>query len=245
MSGIDGLYITFCRCNDPAREPVWDEWFDTVRLPQLMHTGGWARATRWRLTVPVASSTDLGFSHMTVLEMDGPDALEKIQRAASSAFVPGLLHSHHAALGALALRPVGRWADTPPLAADAQSLLFISGRCTDPARDAEWNRWYDDVHIPDVLSTGGYHAATRWRLLDPHPAQANDYAIYQSRLQADEAYRTMAEGIPPLYAQGRRHPLHTAGIRFTLEPAGRYGAAGLPRGQALLVKDPSQGGVMQ
>ena len=227
MPGVAGLYVTFCRCNDPARERAWDEWFDAVRLPHLVHAGGWARATRWRLTVPVSSSTDLGFTHMTILEMDGPDALGGMQRAVSSAFTPGLLHPHHAAMGALALRPIGRWSDTPPSGAEAKSLLFISGRCTDLARDAEWNRWYDDVHIPDVLSTGGYHAATRWRLLDSHPSQANDYAIYESRLPAEEAYRMMAAGIPPLYAQGHRHPQHTAGIRFTLEPAGRYGAAGL------------------
>lgn len=232
MPGVPGLSITFCRCNDLAHEQSWDAWCDDVRLPALLATGGCTRATRWRLAVPASGSTDLGFTHITILEMEGRDAPEEIQRAAPSVVPSYLQHPHHAAMYTLALRPIGRWADTPAPSAGAASLLFISGRCTDPARDAEWNRWYDDVHIPDVLGTGGYQAATRWRSLDPHPAQANDYAIYESRLEAEEAYRTMSAGIPSLYAQGHRYPLHTAGIRFTLEPAGRYGAAGLQRGQA-------------
>ena len=31
--------------------------------------------------------------------------------------------------------------------------------CSDPSREEEFNRWYDDIHLPDVLSTGLYHAA--------------------------------------------------------------------------------------
>src|SRR5256885_212776 len=32
-----------------------------------------------------------------------------------------------------------------------RSIWIVKIRCTDPAREAEFNRWYDDVHVPDVL----------------------------------------------------------------------------------------------
>jgi hypothetical protein len=32
-----------------------------------------------------------------------------------------------------------------------RSILLVATRCTDPAQEADFNRWYDTVHVPDVL----------------------------------------------------------------------------------------------
>src|SRR5262245_6967827 len=40
-------------------------------------------------------------------------------------------------------------------------LMMVATRCTDPARESDFNRWYDDIDIPDVLEVPGYRRARR------------------------------------------------------------------------------------
>ena len=44
-----------------------------------------------------------------------------------------------------------------------QWLMLVMTENTDPARDAEFNDWYDHVDIPDVLQVPGYRRARRGR----------------------------------------------------------------------------------
>lgn len=46
----------------------------------------------------------------------------------------------------------------------AKSLLLVKTRCTDPARADEFNHWYDEIHIPDILAGDHVVAAQRFRL---------------------------------------------------------------------------------
>lgn len=43
----------------------------------------------------------------------------------------------------------------------------------DPDRDEEFNRWYDEVHVPEVVACEGIHAA--WRLRSDDPEQSPRY----------------------------------------------------------------------
>lgn len=44
--------------------------------------------------------------------------------------------------------------------------LLVLTNCT-PGSDAEFNRWYSEVHIPDVLKVPGFTGAIRARLSPP------------------------------------------------------------------------------
>ena len=44
-----------------------------------------------------------------------------------------------------------------------QWLMMVMTENTDPARDADFNDWYDNVDIPDVLQVPGYRRARRGR----------------------------------------------------------------------------------
>jgi hypothetical protein len=50
------------------------------------------------------------------------------------------------------------------MAADAQNLLLVR---TDIAREqeADFNRWYTDVHLPEIVGVPGVRAGRRYRLL--------------------------------------------------------------------------------
>lgn len=57
-------------------------------------------------------------------------------------------------------------------------LLMVRTVNTDGAREAEFNRWYDETDVPDVLKVPGFERARRGLLLftDPAPADSVDRA---------------------------------------------------------------------
>ena len=77
-----------------------------------------------------------------------------------------------------------------PGAAEAPDdwLMLVKTRNLDPSREAEFNRWYDEIDIPDVLQVPGYMRARRGARLASHlpSARATDageayVAIYDIR----------------------------------------------------------------
>ena len=68
----------------------------------------------------------------------------------------------------------------------AKALFLVYSGPADAAREAEYNEWYDDVHVPDMLGVPGIVACTRYRLAatqvrDP-AAPAPYLAIYEVEL---------------------------------------------------------------
>jgi hypothetical protein len=54
---------------------------------------------------------------------------------------------------------------------------MVTSRCKDPAREEEFNKWYDEVHLPDILSTPQFVAAQRYKLAGP-PSKSEPEATY-------------------------------------------------------------------
>lgn len=41
-------------------------------------------------------------------------------------------------------------------------LIVVQANCGDPSREKEFNDWYDDTHVPDVLKVPGIVRVTRY-----------------------------------------------------------------------------------
>lgn len=64
-------------------------------------------------------------------------------------------------------------------------LLFVFSDCADPSREEEFNEWYDNIHVPDMLETPGMIRATRWVSAHPERNQRRKYlAMYE--LETDD-----------------------------------------------------------
>ena len=61
----------------------------------------------------------------------------------------------------------------------AKWVLVVGTNCADKAREAEFNKWYDEIHLPDVLETPGFTRATRYENTAPSEGQAKFLAIYE------------------------------------------------------------------
>lgn len=86
----------------------------------------------------------------------------------------------------------------------ARYLLFAFSDCKDPAREAEFNTWYSEMHVPDMLEVPGMISATRWTAALPEEGQRRKYlAMYELETDDLEKFdasvrergiRTMKEG---------------------------------------------------
>lgn len=59
------------------------------------------------------------------------------------------------------------------------AIYLVRSNCSDPSRHDEFNKWYDDVHIPHVLRAPGMVGAKRYRLATKGANEAQYLAIYE------------------------------------------------------------------
>jgi hypothetical protein len=83
-------------------------------------------------------------------------------------------------------------------------LFFAFSDCKDPAREKEYNEWYSNMHVPDMLEVPGMIRATRWMSAESKEGQSRKYlALYEFETDDLEKFdmsvrergmRTMKEG---------------------------------------------------
>jgi hypothetical protein len=86
----------------------------------------------------------------------------------------------------------------------ARYMLLAFSDCKDPSREKEFNAWYDNLHVPDMLEVPGMIRASRWVSAEPKEAQHRKYlALYELETEDVAAFdakvrergmRTMKEG---------------------------------------------------
>ncbi len=86
-------------------------------------------------------------------------------------------------------------------------VRLVLTNCTDPSREGEFNRWYDRVHLPDILGAGVATEGLRYQNADSQPGEAAYLAIYEiEREDLDSADQEFASVAQRLTRQGRMHP---------------------------------------
>ena len=67
----------------------------------------------------------------------------------------------------------------------AKYLLFAFSDCKDPKKEKEFNDWYDNMHMPDMLEVPSFVRATRWMSADKKENEVRKYlAMYE--LETDD-----------------------------------------------------------
>jgi len=86
-----------------------------------------------------------------------------------------------------------------------KAIILVFTNCADPAREAEFNEWYNKTHVSDILQAEGFVAATRYQLLgNPGPGQGKFLAVYE--VEADDlptAFAGVQKRLAEVTAQGR------------------------------------------
>lgn len=231
MTGDGFLLLAYTRCNAPARLAEWAEWYDTVHLPALKEAGADA-ISRFELTQqPVPGMPSVGFSHVAIYEFRGADAEGRLERTLASGRRlrdEREVHPNHCLINVDVLTAHG--ADgtkvVPSTALQGHILAYVMPN--QPHREAEWDSWYDTVHLPDMMTSRAFRAGSRWRRRDLAPYGANDLTLYDVEgFSVEEAVERSAAIMPSLVERGRKLDCHVGALTFTVRPTGRYGGAGL------------------
>ena len=83
-------------------------------------------------------------------------------------------------------------------------LLAVETNCNDPSREREFNDWYDNIHLPDVLEPQGILSGTRYANVNPGEGRGKYLALYE--IETENIEQTLAAfwgNVGNLYERGR------------------------------------------
>jgi len=175
----------------------------------------------------------IGFTHVTIYELDDTDVVAQAAGTLDTddaLRAAGRVHAAHVCVGADVLRAHGPFGDKPEPSPALRGHILTNVLCNDPAREDEWDAWYDDQHVPDMLSCGAFGAMSRWQRMPRARVGSNFLTLYDvSTDTVDEAVERSAATLAEIVAAGRKHETHTGALTVTLRPTGRHGGAGFRR----------------
>src|SRR5438552_5444813 len=105
-----------------------------------------------------------------------------------------------------------------------EAIRIAATNLTDPARVAEFNRWYDTVHLPDILAGRVATHATRFENADPQPDEPTYLALYElGSSNLEEVDAAIEQLVDRLREQGRTdEALHIPRRPISKPPGGRF-----------------------
>lgn len=229
-----GLLVVYSKCIRAPEEPAWDAWEDDVHVPALCAAGGPWVATRFELTArPQPGMPGIGFTHVTIYELDDSDVAAQATRtldADDALRAAGGVHAAHACVGAEVFTAHGPFGSKPEPSHALRGHILTNVLCTDPSREAEWDAWYDEQHVPDMLSCGAFGAMSRWHRTPRVRTGSNFLTLYDvSTDTVEEAVERSAATLAEIVAAGRKHETHAGALTVTLRPTGRHRSAGYRR----------------
>jgi hypothetical protein len=229
-----GLLVVYAKCIRAPEEADWDEWENDVHLPALCAARGPWIATRFELTTrPQPGMPGIGFTHVTIYELDDPDVAAQAARtldADDALRAAGHVHSAHATVGTDVFTAHGPFGNKNEPSFALRGHILTHVLCNDPAREGEWDEWYDGQHVPDMLTCGAFSAISRWERTPRARVGSNFLTLYDVATDTvDEAVQRSAVTLAEIVAAGRKHETHAGALTVTLQPAGRGGGRGYRR----------------
>jgi hypothetical protein len=232
MGRTTGLVIVCSKTNQPAAEAEWEQWYDDEHLPDLAARAGDALrvSTRFALTAkPQPGMPGLGYTHVTIHELAGDPAAAAAALFAADAELRAAdrIHPVHAVADVHTLAAHGPYSAKPEPSVSLRGHILAWVYPNDPRLEAEWDAWYDHEHVPDMMHSGAFAAATRWVRTERRPYGPNHITLYDvAHPSVDTAVQRSAAVMPGIIAAGRKHRAHTGALTLTLVPTGRHGGAG-------------------
>lgn len=164
---MDNRHLFFAFSTFTGERSTFDRWYDEEHIPQVMGAPGMVGAQRFVIaeTKPLPGVEPLDLGHLALYELDGSPGpfREEVKRLLMSGemVLPGFMVQPFTALF---LKPVSdpfhseSFHEVSEL--DDRHLFFAFSRHT--GDDATFAQWYDEVHIPQIMSAPGMLRAQRF-----------------------------------------------------------------------------------
>jgi hypothetical protein len=218
-----GLLLTMTEAL-PEHEEEFNAWYDTEHLPERLSIPGFASARRWmadgRCDATAAPERRIG-RYLATYELERPEVLETPEylRHVGEGFTPWSKRclERAAVFRRWACEQINPGEALPPAGSGA---LFLACGDVPPAHEAEFNRWYDEEHLPRLARIEGVLAARRFRAGAGSPRYIALYDLVDERVPESPGWRAAAET-----PWSRRIDALTEGCEWILKTYRAYRAA--------------------
>ena len=173
-----GIACVFINLSDLSKETEYNQWYNTVHIPDVTNPGIYGNATRY--DNPDAAGGAESPRYFAIYETTHEKPVEawllnrKSPKRLGSPSFDGIQIVSVPVFERIGPDPA------PPNGKVTTGVLVVTSNCKDPDKEDEFNRWYDDVHIPDVLGTGHFYTASRFRIANSDTAPAKFLAVYET-----------------------------------------------------------------
>lgn len=183
-----GLLLAITNCKDPSKSGEFNYWYSHMHVPDVTEAGVFHHAIRFANSDPTSREGQYVATYETTLEDVSkamPINLEAEAKLGNREFQAErrpYLEDRRTPLLQSVMWGVFKRLGGEFVAATrpARGILLVLTKCKDNARQEEFNRWYEDVHIPDILDTGAFHAAYRYESVELKGPKAKYLAIYET-----------------------------------------------------------------
>lgn len=156
----------------PGREQAFDEWYTAVHVPEVLAVAGVLGGRRLQAADDIPDGPEHPYRFLAVYDVASGQAPAVGERLMNDG--PALSDDVDGTPAAWFYEEIA-----PRVATDDagegpfdQMVVLTNAK---PGTDAQFNRWYDEIHVPDVLNTiGGYVGARRFRRVDGVPFNAGN-----------------------------------------------------------------------
>ena len=183
----DGLLLAITDCTDPAKVDEFNSWYNHMHLPDVTAPGIFGHAMRFANTDPSSSAGQYVATYETGwkdLSRAMPDYLKASAKLRESGDrITPLLET--VTVGVFKRLGGEFTASVKP----TRGILMVLSNCKSTASEEDFNRWYEDVHIADILDTGAFHTAYRYENLGPQ-AITEEFAAFYPKAKYLAVYET-------------------------------------------------------
>jgi hypothetical protein len=179
-----GLLLTMTEPR-PEDEDEFNSWYDSEHMLERISIRGFLSARRWVADVPAGEGR-----YLATYELVSPQVLESPEYLAH-------VGEHHTPWSKRMLARTAvfrRWACEQILPGDAlphmmAHAMFAAIGDVPPEHEDEFNRWYDEEHVPLLVQVPGVLSARRFRASSGSPRYVALYDLADDSVPQHPAWR--------------------------------------------------------
>jgi hypothetical protein len=175
------LVFVLTDCKDPAQDAEFNEWYDNTHLPDVLSSGLLRNPVRFVRAADTPGDQEPRYLATWESDSETPgELLRQLIEMGKGLLDRGRVHPSLRLkyMGMLRYIDGGFWSRSQ--GHEVAGAMVVSSNCTDPAREDEFNDWYSNIHLPDILSTGAFHTDYRYEDINPQESVGKYWAIYET-----------------------------------------------------------------
>ena len=173
----EGLLVVMNSPAIPDQVNEWHQWQDTEHRPAILGTKIFTTADRFETIASAEAPAETRYLSLYQTPRTDADQAQKEMGKALAAHTAAPRPPSIRALNATyaKLSEFGE-ANRPR----AGSIMLVAADCTDPNEETEFNKWYDEVHVQEVMAHRRHSGCARYVAHNPKPWQPKYVVVYEN-----------------------------------------------------------------